>query len=107
MTPEPSVTTSGDDIAVPTNGVELMEALSAETPLGSTTSFPPGVFTGYVTGVASATSDSLWCPQDRVEYLDAVREYLEAHPERWSEPALPLILDALRYSFPCDGSAAH
>ncbi len=32
--------------------------------------------------------------------LDAVAKYVNEHPERWSEPAASLVIDAIRKAYP-------
>jgi hypothetical protein len=54
-------------------------------------------YMGYVVGVIDSNYDVIFFPPDvTVEQLfKAVGMYLEVHPEKWQEPAVNLVLQAL------------
>jgi Rap1a immunity proteins len=54
-------------------------------------------YMGYVVGVIDSNYDLIFFPPDvTVEQLfKAVGTYLETHPEKWQEPAVNLVLQAL------------
>jgi len=59
---------------------------------------------GYVAGVYDLTVGREVCPDRAIsakESMGIVHRYLGAHPERLSENAAPLAVDALRQAFPC------
>jgi Rap1a immunity proteins len=62
-----------------------------------------GLYTGFVVGVFDANSES-FCRPDGVsvrQISTIVEDYLNAHPEQWSQPAHMLVMRALRAAFPC------
>jgi Rap1a immunity proteins len=68
------------------------------------TAWATGSFQSFVDGVAAATVDDEWCPNDTYasELLSAVSaKYIREHPEKWREPALDLVLVPLAEAFPC------
>jgi hypothetical protein len=60
------------------------------------------MFLGYVIGVHDATSFSYSKPAGiiRGQVVVVVSKFLKEHPERWSEPAFVLVIDALKETFP-------
>ena len=59
-----------------------------------------GVYMGYVSGICDATSFSFPSGTKNEQVFDLVGKYLDEHLERWHEPAVILVLDALRAAFP-------
>lgn len=59
-------------------------------------------YMGYVTGVYDATEYSYNSPEGitRGQICWIVAKYLKEHPERWSESAATLVIDALKEAFP-------
>lgn len=61
-----------------------------------------GNYMGYVLGVAEATVDDYSLPSgvtpDAVYRI--VASFLEKHPEKWKEPAGPLVRKALQEAYP-------
>jgi hypothetical protein len=58
-------------------------------------------FRGYITGVCDGSGivDSLQgVPNNQL--CAVVSKFLKEHPERWSEPASLLVIDAIRKAFP-------
>ena len=55
-------------------------------------------YTGYVAGVIDSYYDLLFFSPETTakQLIEAVGEYLDAHPEEWHEPAVNLVLRALR-----------
>lgn len=65
-------------------------------------------FQGFVDGVASATLDEEWCPNDAYssEMLSALSaKFIREHPEKWSDPPVDLVLVPLAEAFPCGTNA--
>ena len=64
--------------------------------------FLTGEFTGFVNGVYSVTSSQylsfVGMPMGLA--CDVVSKFLKENPERWSEPAFVLVVDALKKTFP-------
>jgi hypothetical protein len=68
------------------------------------TAWVAGSFQGFVDGVASATFEEEWCPNETYssEVLSAVSaKYIREHPEKWSDPPIDLVLVPLAETFPC------
>lgn len=66
-------------------------------------SFNSGVYIGYVSGVADATRDIIYCPKGSTtngQNGAVVAKWLRKNPERWGEDATTLIMSALRDSYP-------
>jgi hypothetical protein len=62
-----------------------------------------GRYQGYVAGVSDATADILWQLKKNVnmgQIIAIVSKYIKNHPERWNEPAVVLVIDALKEVFP-------
>jgi len=55
-------------------------------------------YTGYVAGVIDSYYDLLFFSPETTakQLIEAVGEYLDAHPEEWHEPAVNLVLRGLR-----------
>lgn len=64
-----------------------------------------GLYLGFIGGVYDACDGAFFCagPSDPTqgEIVSAVSKYLKDHPERWNEPAVVLIVDALKAAYPC------
>jgi hypothetical protein len=69
---------------------------------GSSSYFNSGLFVGFVDGVHDATHSkySLHRGVTVGQLCAVVSKYLKEHPERWSEPASLLVIDALEKAFP-------
>jgi hypothetical protein len=54
-------------------------------------------YMGYVVGVIDSNYDVIFFPPDVTveQLLKAVGKYLDVHPEKWQEPAVNLVLQAL------------
>jgi hypothetical protein len=59
----------------------------------------------FVDGVTDAVQGTIACttPQQRTEVLSLTGAYLRGHPDRQSEPAAKVVIDALKMHFPCPG----
>ncbi|MBM4053083.1 MAG: hypothetical protein FJ264_00110 [Planctomycetes bacterium] len=64
-----------------------------------------GLYIGFVGGVYDACDGAFFCasPSEPTqgEITAVVSKYLKEHPERWNEPAVVLIVDALKAAYPC------
>lgn len=64
-------------------------------------------FAGYISGVADATSDGVWCPPQNIkgrQLQKIITKYYESfpkEPEGVSDSAKDLILEALTDAYPC------
>lgn len=59
---------------------------------------------GYVMGVLDVYEDKLLCYPSNMKLertMDTVRQYVQAHPERWKEHGDYLVLDALKPAYSC------
>jgi hypothetical protein len=57
----------------------------------------------FVDGVTDAVQGTIACttPQQRTKVLSLAGAYLRGHPDRRSEPAAKVVIDALKMHFPC------
>jgi len=55
-------------------------------------------YMGYVVGVIDSNYDLIFFPPDVTleQLFNAVGKHLEAHPDEWQEPAVNLVLQALK-----------
>lgn len=86
-----------------TNGNELYQWLQeSENPNGS--SFKSGLYSGYVGGVVDTGDGILFCTTSGVtrgQNSAVVAKYLKNNPEKWSQSADTLVIDAMKQAFPC------
>ncbi len=64
--------------------------------------FECGLYMGFNVGVYDAT-DHIYRGEENItrgQINKIVMIYLKAHPERWNEPAVDLVMDALKEAFP-------
>ena len=85
--------------------VELMREYDKDEPgisSGEVNLVRVGVFLAYVTGVYDTLSFAFSTPDGMTvgQICAIVSKYLKNHPERWSESADLLVVDALREAFP-------
>jgi len=68
----------------------------------SEVTFGEGYYLGYVTGVREASAFLFDIPSGVTagQLAHVVAKYLKEHPKRWAEPALVLVIDAIREAFP-------
>jgi hypothetical protein len=63
-----------------------------------------GEYFGYVLGVCDGTADEqlyeIRADVTKQQILAVVSKYLKNHPEKWSEPAAFLVVEALQEAFP-------
>lgn len=64
--------------------------------------FKDGIFSGYAAGVCDAAESIYSIPHNATkgQILAVVSKYLKNHPEKWSEPAASLVIEALQEAFP-------
>ena len=86
-----------------TNGNELYQWLEEyEKPKGS--NFESGLYGGYVAGVVDAGNGILFCTTsgvNRGQNLAVIAKYLKNNPEKWSQSADVLLINAMKQAFPC------
>lgn len=66
--------------------------------------YEAGVFDGYVSGVFDSAVGIMFCAPADIKgggILDAVGQFVEAHPESRQRSAVKLATQALMQSFPC------
>jgi hypothetical protein len=81
----------------------MREFYKAENSDSKTKYYAVGQYAGYVMGVYDATESDYTLPSSGAtvkQLCYIVSNFLEKHPERWSEPAARLVSQALRESFP-------
>ena len=86
-----------------TNGNELYRWLE-ESENSSGSPFESGLFSGYVAGVVDTGDGILFCTTSGVtrgQNSAVVAKYLKNNPEKWSQPADTLVIDAMKQAFPC------
>ena len=90
----------GNDLVKPMREWEAANEKSAAADYSSAARF-----TGYVTGVYdSISSFDLVCGTTQVttaQVTAIVAKFLKQNPERWNEPAVGLVAEALAKAFPC------
>ena len=99
---------SGYAGAVFWDGNELVKNLRegyerAERSAPNTNWLADGLYSGFVVGVYDANSET-FCGSAGVsvrQISTIVANYLNAHPEQWSQPAHVLVMRALAAAFPC------
>jgi len=86
-----------------TNGNELYQWLQeSENPSGS--SFKTGLYSGYIAGVVDTVDGIQFCTTSGVtrgQNSAVVAKYLKNNPEKWSQSADTLVIDAMKQTFPC------
>ena len=84
------------------------ELLAHYVPADRTVPVSAGDYRAYILGVFDVlTSNGSVCIMHTTtagEVSTVVTEFLEANPQRWSEPAYVLVRDALQEAFPCGPS---
>lgn len=76
-------------------------------PMKGNDSFNSGLFMGYVSAAmdSSAGPDiGIYCPPDKGNlsmYSDIVFNYLDSHPERRTDPAKMIVIQAIQEKFHC------
>lgn len=81
-------------------GNDLMQ-WGANGPNGS--GFIDGVYMGYISGVADTSNGILFCAPIGVtngQNVAVVTKFLKANPEKWTEQAASLIVQALSKAYP-------
>ena len=68
-------------------------------------SFDVGTYFGFIAGVTESTFNTgLYCPPNNIENEQnyaIVANYLKKHPEKWTQPAVIIVLQAMKEAFPC------
>ena len=88
------------------NGNDLVKDMQEYEKVGrgdkNTNCVSDGMYMGYITGVYDATHGSYDAPEGLIvkQLCSIVAKYLNEHPERWSEPAASLVIDAIRKAYP-------
>jgi len=62
-----------------------------------------GDYRGYVAGVCDVCNRWLFTTPEGTtqgQLCAVVGKWLEEHPQRWHEPAMPMVIEALQASFP-------
>lgn len=65
--------------------------------------FVDGVYMGYISGVADLSNGILFCAPTGVtngQNVAVVTKFLKANPEKWTEQAASLIVQALSKAYP-------
>jgi hypothetical protein len=81
-------------------GNDLMQ-WGANGPNGS--GFIDGIYMGYISGVADVSNGILFCAPFGVtngQNVAVVTKFLKANPEKWTEQAASLIVQALSSAYP-------
>ncbi|WP_156526294.1 Rap1a/Tai family immunity protein [Pseudomonas antarctica] len=67
------------------------------------TTFMDGVYMGYISGVSDFSNGILYCAPPGVtngQNVAVVTKFLKANPEKWTEQAASLIVQALTKAYP-------
>ena len=96
--------------AVPfTSGIKLVDHMKendkAVSGMKEVDWLKTGLYLGFIGGVYDACDGAFFCasPSDPTqgEIVSTVSKYLKENPERWNEPAVVLVVDALKEAYPC------
>jgi hypothetical protein len=91
------------------SGNELVELMGeydrAEANASGVSYFKVGNYGGYILGIYDGTRYTYSMPESATkgQVLAVVTKYLKNHPEKWTEPAAVLVIEALQEAFPLKG----
>jgi hypothetical protein len=64
-----------------------------------------GEYVGFIAGASDATfKKGIYCSPSDITYVQSnaiVANYLEKHPEKWNQPAVDIVVQAMQEVYPC------